>query len=233
VTNIYNTTVINNNTTNVNRVAFANQHVPNAVTAVSHESFVNARPVAHNLVAVDPKRIAEAPVVHSVPVQPSRASVIGAGQPAAARPPAAIVNRPVVATRMPVQRTGFQERQPAVNVRPETPGRPEPAVRTETQPPRPAPNTRIEEQGTAPRAEPPVVNNRPTAPNVPHPAAIPRPPAEAPHPLVRSAPPVQERPEHEQSEEQKFRTWQQHSAPAPRAAPRPSAPPHAEKPKGH
>jgi hypothetical protein len=237
VTNVYNTTIVNNTT--VNHITYVNQRLPNAVTAVSHDTFVNARPVARGLVQVDPKRIAEAPVVHSIPVQPSRASVIGAGRPATARPPVTVVNRPVVGTRMPTPRAGFEERQPAMNVRPEIPGRPQPPVRTESQPPRPAPNTHLEEQGTAPRPEPPSMNNRPeppgmnrpVAPSVPRPAGIPRPPVEA-HPLVRSAPPVVDRPGREQSEEQKFRTWQQHqSAPAPRAAPRPSAPPpHAAPP---
>jgi len=232
VNNVYNTTVINN--TNVNHITYANQHVANSVTAVSHDTFVNARPVARSLVQVDPKRIAEAPVVHSVPVQPSSASVMGAGRPATARPPASVVNRPVVGTRMPTTRPSFAERQPAMNVRPETPGRPEPPVRTENQPSRPAPNTHLEEQGTASRPQPPSMNNRPAPSNMTRPETVPRPPVEAGHPLVRSAPPVVDRPEHNQSEAQKFSTWQQHqSAPAPRPAPRQSPPPaHEGRPKG-
>jgi len=216
VTNVYNTTVINNTT--VNHITYANQRLPNAVTAVSHDTFVNARPVAQGLVKVDARQLADARVVHSIPVQPTHASIVGAGRPATARPTAAVVNRPVVGTRMPARPTSFEERQPAANVRPETPGRP--AL------------PRLEEQGT-----PPPATNHAAAPNVsnaPHPVAVPRPPVEANHPLVRSAPPVQERPEHNQSEAQKFQTWQQHQgAPAPRPAPHPSAPaPHAGKPKG-
>ena len=55
----------------------------------------------------------------------------------------------------------------------------------------------------------------------------PRPPAPvAAHPLVKQAPPVQERPDHQQNEEQKFRQWQeQRPKPAPAAAPRPPARP--------
>ena len=53
VTNVYNTTIINNNTTNVTRINYANQRVTNAVTAVNHETFVNARPVAASMVKVD------------------------------------------------------------------------------------------------------------------------------------------------------------------------------------
>jgi len=43
------------------------------------------------------------------------------------------------------------------------------------------------------------------------------------HPLVRQAPPVQERPEQQRNEEQKFNNWeQQHQEAAPREAPRPA-----------
>src|SRR5271165_2880715 len=49
VTNVYNTstaTNVNNTNVNVNRITYVNQTT--AVTAVSHDTFVNARPVAHN-----------------------------------------------------------------------------------------------------------------------------------------------------------------------------------------
>ncbi len=224
VTNVY-------TRTNVNRV-YVNQRVANAVTVVPHEAFINARPVYRNLLRVDARQLEAAHVVRSVPVQPVRASMLGAGRPATVRPPAAVVNRPVVGTRMPVVRTGLDERRPVTNVRPENPGRPQPPVRTENQPPRPTPNTRFEEQGTASRPEPPAMNNHPAAPHIPRPGVAPRPSVEPAHPLVRSAPPVEDRPERGRSEEQKFRTWQQHqSAPAPRSAPRQSAPPHPGKPK--
>src|SRR5277367_6033756 len=101
VTNVYNTTIINNNTTNVNRITYANQHVNNAVTAVSHETFVNARPVQANLAKVNPREMENAPVVRNIAAQPVRQSVMGAGRPETARPSATIVNRQVVATREP------------------------------------------------------------------------------------------------------------------------------------
>src|ERR1700746_657244 len=53
VTNVYNTYITNNNT----NVTYVNQRVPTAVTAVSHETFVNARPVARNLAQVDARQI--------------------------------------------------------------------------------------------------------------------------------------------------------------------------------
>ncbi len=100
VTNVYNTVVINNNT-NINRIAYVNQHVSNAVTVVPHEVFVNARPVAQNVMRVEPREIAVAPVTHMVPVEPVRQSVLGAGRPAPVKPPATVINRQVVAQRTP------------------------------------------------------------------------------------------------------------------------------------
>jgi len=100
VTNVYNTVIINKNTT-VNNITYVNQHVNNGVTVVSHDTFVNARPVAQNVMKVEPREIAAAPVSHVVAAEPVRTSVIGAGRPASVRPPVAIVNRPVVAVRTP------------------------------------------------------------------------------------------------------------------------------------
>jgi len=229
VTNVYNTTIINNNTTNVTRITYANQRVPSAITAVSHDTFANARPVASNLARVDAQKLAEAPVTRNISVQPSRQSVMGAGRPTAARPAAAIVNRQVVATRTPTPpRASFEQRYSPANVKTETPGTPQPPARTTSQPARPAPSTRLEEQGTA-RPEETAPRAQETAPR----PAVPRPPtAEGGHPLVRPAPPVQERPEQQQSEAQKFNTWQQQRpAPKPAPAPRPPQPPREERPR--
>jgi len=100
VTNVYNTVIINKNTT-VNNITYVNQHVTNGVTVVSHDTFVNARPVAQNVMRVEPREIAAAPVSHVVAAEPIRTSVIGAGRPAPVRPPVSIVNRQVVAVRTP------------------------------------------------------------------------------------------------------------------------------------
>src|SRR6202008_4154256 len=48
VTNVYNTVIVNKTTT-VNNVTYVNQRVNGGVTVVSHEAFVNARPVAQNV----------------------------------------------------------------------------------------------------------------------------------------------------------------------------------------
>jgi hypothetical protein len=186
VTNVYNTTIINNNTT-VNRVTYANQRVPTAITSVSRDTFVNARPVARNLQQVDTQRLSTAPVNYRPVAQPTRASVVGSGGPAKARPVAAVINRQVVATRNPTPpRPSFEQRQ-TPNVRTEGPANPRPvtnqpgmqpnrggeAVRPgqtpqqqpvrpgqpnpQARPEVPAPQTRpAPEQTPAPRAEQPV-----------------------------------------------------------------------------
>jgi hypothetical protein len=99
VTNVYNTVVINKTT--VNNITYVNQHVTNGVTIVSHDAFVNARPAAENLMHVDAREIASAPVGHVVAAEPMKTSVIGAGRPVSVTPPAAVINRPVVAVRTP------------------------------------------------------------------------------------------------------------------------------------
>ena len=216
VTNVYNTTIINRNTTTVNRVTYVNQSLPNAVTAVSRQTFANARPVNSNLVKVDARQLAAAPVVHDVPVQPVKQSVLGAGRPGAAKPPAAVENRQVVATRNPTPPRPSIEQHQAANVRTETPGKPQPVGLPESQlrPQQPAGDARQDESKPAASAH-----------------AVPRPPAsESGHPYVRPAPPVQENAQRQQSEQQKFQTWQQ-QRPAQPAQPKPQ--PRASQPAPH
>jgi len=254
VTNVYNTTIINNNTTNVTRITYANQHVSNAVTAVNHDTFVNARPVAASMVKVDQKQIENAPVAHNIPAQPARASVLGVGRPTAAKPSAAVMNRQVVAVRQPpAPRPSFEQRQAAApNVRTEAPGQPQTAARTANEPPRPGqPAAKPQPPANSPprpQTPPSSANERPAAPpNASRPGAtppaeparpaepsttahsVPHPPAPSGgHPLVKPAPPVQENAQHQQTEQAKFNNWQQQrqsSAPRPPASrPAPSHP---------
>src|SRR5579863_2673529 len=98
VTNVYNTVVVNRT---VNNLTYVNQHANNGVTVVSRDTFVNARPVAGNVMRVEPRELAVAPVSRAVAAEPVRISVLGAGRPVSARPPAAVISRPVVAVRTP------------------------------------------------------------------------------------------------------------------------------------
>lgn len=99
VTNVYNTVIVNRSTT-INNV-YVNQRVNGGVTVVSHDTFINARPVAHNMMRVDAREVANVPVTRGVGAEPIRTSVIGAGRPVNVRPPAAIISRTVVAVRTP------------------------------------------------------------------------------------------------------------------------------------
>ncbi|MGH9510926.1 MAG: DUF6600 domain-containing protein [Terriglobales bacterium] len=130
VTNVYNN--YHNNTSNVTRITYVNQHINNGVTVVSHDTFVNARPVARNVVRVDQRQIEQAQVVRGQPVQPVRASVIGAGAAARIRPPAAVEARRVVGTRMPTPPSQSFEQRQSVNVRTERPGAPQPVGQSPT-----------------------------------------------------------------------------------------------------
>jgi len=111
ITNVYNTVVVNR-TAAVNNVAYANRGVSGAKTVVSRDTFVNARPVARNVVTVQAKELSAAPVTHVAAVEPTSSSVLGAGTRAANRPPAAMTSRPVVALRTPAPMPrSFDQRQ--------------------------------------------------------------------------------------------------------------------------
>ena len=101
ITNVYNNQVTNNTR---NNITYVNRTVPGAVTAVPQNAFRSSAPVAREALPVNERQIAAAPVVSRAVVAPTRDSVLGTAAPAAnrvARPPAAVVNRPVVAKATP------------------------------------------------------------------------------------------------------------------------------------
>jgi hypothetical protein len=119
------TTVVNvYRNQNVTNVTYANQRVNGGVTAVSRDTFVNARPVSRNVVNVPESELAAAPVSRGVPFEPSHASIVGAGRPGAVRPPAAVVNRSVVAKRIPPLAPARFGSQPNGASQPSSPARP-------------------------------------------------------------------------------------------------------------
>jgi hypothetical protein len=103
VTNVYNTTIINKTTT-ITNVTYANRNVQGAVTVVPQRAFSSAQPVARAAVVVNAQQLASAPVSARVAVVPTQQAVLGAKASTAGRvsaPPAAVMNRQVVAKRMP------------------------------------------------------------------------------------------------------------------------------------
>ena len=98
--NVVNVTNVYNNV-NVNKVTYVNQNNVNAVTAVSHDTFVNARPVAAANVRVNAQQMQAAQVQRNVAVAPVQKSVVGTGAVATVKPPAAVMQRQVVAKQTP------------------------------------------------------------------------------------------------------------------------------------
>jgi len=101
VTSVYNNYVVNRNA-GVNRVDYTYAHNAVAVTAVSRETFVGARPVATGFVRVTPEQLQSAHVIEQTSLAPTRASyVAAAAKPARGKPPVAFSERPVVARLNP------------------------------------------------------------------------------------------------------------------------------------
>jgi hypothetical protein len=101
VTNVYNNVYVNK-TVNVTNVTYQNQRATNAVTATSQASFTSAQPVGRNMVRVDAREVASAPVAPMTPtVAPQQRSFTGGAAQARVRPPANVVARSVVAKTAP------------------------------------------------------------------------------------------------------------------------------------
>jgi hypothetical protein len=101
ITNVYNNVYVNK-TVNVTNVTYQNQTAPNAVTATSHQAFTSAQPVGRNMVKVDAREVASAPVAPMTPaVAPQQHSVLGSGATGSVKPPAASFSRQVVAKTAP------------------------------------------------------------------------------------------------------------------------------------
>jgi FecR protein len=115
VTNVYNNVYVNK-TVNVTNIKYQNQTAVNAITATSHQNFTSAQPVGKNMMHVDAREVASAPVAPLTPtVAPQQRSVLGAGAEARVRPPAALATRAVVAkTAPPLAPVSFAKQQQAV-----------------------------------------------------------------------------------------------------------------------
>jgi TonB family protein len=174
-------TTITNVVNNVVRTTIhLNQSVAGAVTVVPRATFVNAQPVARAAVSVAPGAMTAAAVIHTAPVAPVRASVMGGGRPMTAsaaaesappRPPETVISRPVVAkVAPPPPPVAFAREQQALQAQPgrpldakaeqtlraASPQRAERAVRTA--PPAPAvkpaePSARKPQPSTSPNKE--------------------------------------------------------------------------------
>ncbi len=115
INNYYNNTVVNKNVT-VNNVTYVNQNVHGAVTATTAQNFTSAQPVARNMVQINEREVATAPVAVRAPAAvPPKQAVLGAGAPTRVQPPAVLQSRAVVAkTAPPPAPIPFAQRQEAI-----------------------------------------------------------------------------------------------------------------------
>jgi hypothetical protein len=100
-TYINNTTIIN--TTNINNYNYAYAHNVNAVTATSHNAFVGGQPVNRGEAHLTAASLRGAQVNTKFSASPTRGSYFGSENAGnrVAMPPAAVMNRPVVARTAP------------------------------------------------------------------------------------------------------------------------------------
>src|SRR4029077_18304011 len=124
--NVTNTTVINRveitnvyRNVTVNHVTVSNytyQRNTAAVTAVSRDTFVNARPVRSAAIRVSAEEIQHPQVAQNVALAPSRVSVVGSSAAANHTPPPALANRKVVTKIAPAKSAvPIGHSKPAVN----------------------------------------------------------------------------------------------------------------------
>ncbi len=237
ITNVY-------NNVNVTNIRYVNQSAPGAVTAVSRETFVNARPVRQAVVAVQPEMIAHAQVMHTAAVAPTQFSVLGRATVAASapRPPAAVLTRTVVTKAAPPPPpVAFAKQQQLLQ---QNPGRPleikqVQQIRASSPPParvafRPAPPAKS--VTPAPKNPPPAPPRPASAgapPRVPPPNAPnpPRPAVEAPRPQVTPPAPPPRQVEQTRPVEQPKPQPRPQERPAPQEREVKPTPPPAERPQ--
>jgi hypothetical protein len=189
VTNVYNSYHVTNTTVNnitvVNKINYTYANNPAAVTAVTRETFVGARPVSASAVRVTPQQLQTVRVTEAAPLAPTRASYVSSVAhvtPAAGRPPVAFAQTKVVARIAP----------PAPPARPgAAPRVAPPIVSAGVAPKGDRPAARTNPAGAAVKATPPPArannnNNTNRPPNQAQPAnnapAAARPVAPAPNP---------------------------------------------------
>ncbi len=120
ITNVYNTTIVNNTTTQITNVIHANQQVRGAVVAVPAQAFVQSQPVARANVRLAPEALVNAPVLRVASVAPVQQSVQGGAREAVNKPPAR-EHRVVARTAPPPAPLAFAAQQTQLAAKPGTP----------------------------------------------------------------------------------------------------------------
>ncbi len=123
--NITNTTVNVVNVTNIYnnrdyaRLNYMNRNNIGAITAVSRDTFVNARPVDTSFIRLNPQQLRGAEIERGASLAPVRQSIIGSGVAARVRPPEAVMRRQVIVRQAPAAPpVSFQRRQQVLSAQP-------------------------------------------------------------------------------------------------------------------
>lgn len=123
--NITNTTVNVVNVTNIYnnrdyaRLNYVNRNNIGAITAVSRDTFVNARPVNTSFIRLNPQQLRGAEIERGASLAPVRQSVIGSGVAARVRPPEAVMRRQVIVKQPPAPPpVSFQRTQQVLSAQP-------------------------------------------------------------------------------------------------------------------
>lgn len=101
VVNVTNVTNIYNDPARLAQVNYVNRTAPNAVTAVPPAAFAQSQNVRRAAVAIPAAAIQRAEIHPVAPVAPARPALVGAAPVAQAKPPAAVMQRAVVAKAPP------------------------------------------------------------------------------------------------------------------------------------
>jgi hypothetical protein len=215
---VINNTTINNyydssrNNTAITNIQYVNRNVQNGVTAVPQDTFARGRRVAQDARPVPPAQAGSVQVFGAPAIAPQRESVLGARADTAsraARPPANVQSRPVVArTAPPPAPVPFDRQQPALV---KNPGRPLPTADVQqirqAAPPPSAP-VRVVDMGRVKRVQPTVGAGPQGAPQQ---TAVPQPPQQK-APPGRQQPPQQQQQQKQQDAQQQQQLKQQQDA---------------------
>ena len=148
----------NSNNTAITNIQYVNRNVQNGVTAVPQDNFARGRRVTQDARAVPAAQLASVQVFGAPAIAPQRESVLGARADTAsraARPPANVLSRPVVArTAPPPAPVPFDRQQPALA---KNPGRPLPTTQVQQirqSAPAPSAPVRVVDMGRVKRVQP-------------------------------------------------------------------------------
>ncbi len=155
--NVRNTFIRNTNVfnTNIRNVNFVNSHNVNAVTVANRNTFMNGQAINRGATHLTPASLRGAQVTNSVGIRPTQHSALGSVnvRSNAARPPASVQNRAVIARNTPAQGAS-QMRVHTVNSASLSSGRTGNAPVNST-------NQRAATQQNMPTHNTPSINNRP------------------------------------------------------------------------